>query len=311
MGRGWRSGAAKLALCLLVVAATFQPAPTAAPSTAWSSGSHRRLRPVRTPPLVGATPSPDGSRLLYISAVPVVPADTDIHADVYLWTNGVNELISGSAAGSGPSNNNWVAHASADFSRIYWSTLERLLPEDTDSEEDIYEWTNGTTTMVTSGAPGAPNKSARVSYVTPSASHVFFYTTKHLAPDDTDGETDLYLRSGGVNALAVPGTGSAGVVVTFRIAAQDGSRFWFTTTTGLVPEDTDGAGTSRALGWYDDARFRRGGSRRHQLSPVRRPKGHGTSGSGRGSNSRPRTPTAGGTYSSTHRPAGPDQHRPR
>ena len=238
MGRGWRSGAA---LCLLVVAATFQPAPAAA--------EHSVVEPI-TPeappgsyaaPGPGATPSPDGSRLLYISAVPVVPADTDIHADVYLWTNGVNELISGSAGGSGPSNNNWVAHASADFSRIYWSTLERLLLEDTDSEEDIYEWTNSTTTMVTSGAPGAPNKSARVSYVTPSASHVFFYTTKNLAPDDTDGETDLYLRSGGVNALAVPGTGSAGVVVTFRIAAQDGSRFWFTTTTGLVPEDTDGA----------------------------------------------------------------------
>jgi hypothetical protein len=220
----------------------FQSAPAAAEHSVVE-----RITPEAPPgsyatPGSGATPSPDGSRLLYISAVPVVPADTDIHADVYLWTNGVNELISGSAGGSGPSFNNWVAHASADFSRIYWSTIERLLPEDTDSEEDIYEWTNGTTTMVTSGAlAGVPNKSARVSYVTPSASHVFFYTTENLAPDDTDGETDLYLRSGGVNALAVPGTGSAGVVVTFRHAAQDGSRFWFTTTNGLVPEDTDGA----------------------------------------------------------------------
>ena len=185
-----------------------------------------------------ATSSPDGSRLLYSAGAPLVPEDTDMHSDVYLWTNGSNELISGSAGGSGPSYDALWPTASADFSRIFWVTREGLVPEDTDGEPDIYEWAGGNTTLVTSGSvPGG----ASISHVTPSGDHLFFYTTEPVAPEDTDTEGDLYIRSGGVNTLAVPGTGSAGVVVSFRHATPDGSRFWFDTAAQLVATDNNNA----------------------------------------------------------------------
>jgi hypothetical protein len=190
----------------------------------------------------GGISSPDGSKLLYNAGAPLVPEDTDVATDVYLWTNGVNELISGSAGGSGPSYSVSALAASADFSHIFWVTKERLLPEDTDTEQDIYERAGGTTTLVTSGAlAGATEGTVSISHVTSSGDPIFFHTSEAIAPEDTDTEGDLYVRSNGVTTLAVPGTGNANVQAAFRHATPDGSRFWFVTTAGLVAADTDGA----------------------------------------------------------------------
>jgi hypothetical protein len=77
----------------------------------------------------------------------LIPTHTDIFEDIYERSGGTTTLIStGSHA-----FNSFFEDASANGSRVVFSTLERLSPNDTDSAFDLYERSGGTTTLVTEG----------------------------------------------------------------------------------------------------------------------------------------------------------------
>jgi hypothetical protein len=184
-----------------------------------------------------------------------VPEDTDNVADVYKWTNGVNELISiGPAGGYAPvgveDDKLW---ATPDLSHVYFVTEEGLVAEDTDGANDLYERAGGVTRILTSGSDpgdgrGPYNVNPFVNYVTPDGSHVFFTTAESLVPQDDEVDRDLsawdvYESFQGVTKqvnAGPDGENAYGSWGAWGGATADGSRAWFNTTTPLVPEDQDG-----------------------------------------------------------------------
>jgi hypothetical protein len=201
--------------------------------------------------------SDDGSRVFFETDEALVPEDRSRSfgrpngLDVYERTNGQTTLIStgprGNATTSEPSR---FLHTSPDGARVLFSSVNPLVPEDTNAVNDIYERFNGTTTLISTGPPGPG--SAPVQYVGASrdGTRVFFLTGSPLVPTDTDNQTDLYERSGGQTTLlstgpsggngpwSVPFNGFAG-------ASEDGGHVFFATQESLVPSDTDSCGTDQ------------------------------------------------------------------
>jgi len=76
---------------------------------------------------------------------------------------------------------------------------------------------------------------------TPDGRHVFFTTREKLVDADSDGEHDLYRRSGGTSSLVAvrpPGT-TGGDFAGFAGVSQDGSRVLVQTDKPLAANDTD------------------------------------------------------------------------
>jgi hypothetical protein len=101
---------------------------------------------------------------------------------------------------------------SDDGRHIFFATPEALVPEDVNGEvscpdtnegfqitlyscQDVYEWHDGTVSMVSSGTDSGP---VRLIGSTPSARDVFFYTRERLVGWDADLSIDIYnARIGG------------------------------------------------------------------------------------------------------------------
>src|SRR3954465_15861508 len=86
---------------------------------------------------------------------------------------------------------NVVAGASADGSRAFFDTRSALVPEDTDSTDDVYMRENGETTLVTQTTSATPSDIV-LRQVDASGQHVFFQTYEQLVPEDTDTTRDVY-----------------------------------------------------------------------------------------------------------------------
>jgi len=146
------------------------------------------------------------------------------------------------------------AHASPDGSRVVFSSLFPLVTSDTDSCTgpppfgcvDVYERSGGVTTLLSTG-PAGGNGDFHVEYrgASTDLTKVFFVSSESLVPGDTDGQQDIYQRSGGVTTLI--STGPAGgnspdYSAYWAGASPDGSRVYFTTDEPLVSGDTDDCG---------------------------------------------------------------------
>lgn len=120
-------------------------------------------------------------------------ADTDGSRDVYERVGGVTKLISiGPEGGSGEFAANFVG-ASADGSKTFFVTSERLVPQDSDSSPDIYMRTGSTTLLVSAGQiNGNGPFPADLRGVSKTGSKAFFTTEERLTEGDLDAEADLY-----------------------------------------------------------------------------------------------------------------------
>jgi hypothetical protein len=134
--------------------------------------------------------------------------------------------------------------ASADGTRVFFTTSESLVSADTDLRQDVYERSNGTTTLVSAGqVNGNGSFDAIYGGASQDGTRVFFTTGEPLVSADTDAASDLYQRSAGtttrVSAGAINGNGAN--PVTFGGASADGTRVFFATAEQLVSADTDSA----------------------------------------------------------------------
>ncbi len=116
--------------------------------------------------------------------------------------------------------------ASSDGSKVFFHTTESLLSSDTDSSQDVYERSGGTTTLVSQGQINA-NGAFEASFAGASSdgSRVFLQTAEELVNGDTDSSQDVYERSGGVTTLVSQGqiNGNGASFASFAGASSDGS----------------------------------------------------------------------------------------
>jgi hypothetical protein len=187
--------------------------------------------------------SSDGSVVTFITTEQLVTTDTDTSVDVYQRSGSTTTLIS-----VGPNGGNGAYHAgfdgaSADGSRVFFHTLEQLVSTDTDTTNDVYERSGGTTTIASQGTIGG-NGSNDAFFVGNNAdgSRIWFVSYEKLLPEDADTmRKDLYERSGGTLKLLSlgPAGGGGPYSADWAGASQDGSRVFFTTDEQLTTDDTD------------------------------------------------------------------------
>jgi hypothetical protein len=189
--------------------------------------------------------SQDGTVVFFLTLESLVPADTDTAQDLYMRANGVTTLISIGPVGGNSSLDDAIYDAvSADGSYAYFSTTEKLTSNDTDTARDVYQWHNGTVTLVSIGPVGG-NGAIDAFYIGNSddGTKVWFDTTEKLTSDDTDGiYQDVYQSSGGTTTLISTGpTGGSGAFHAYYLDhSADGSHVYFQTGEAEVAGDTDG-----------------------------------------------------------------------
>lgn len=210
--------------------------------------------------------SADGSVVFFSTEESLTGADTDLRSDVYMrdLTTGTTTLVSLGAASCAPGCGNGAfdagfAGASADGTKVFFVSAERLASGDTDSSFDIYvrNLANETTSLVSAGesacAPACGNGAfgdVALRGISADGSYAYFTTAEQLAGADADSAVDIYARSlaGGTTALVsqggeacAPSCGNSGAVPVFQGSSDDGTRVFFSTNESLVAADKDGA----------------------------------------------------------------------
>lgn len=217
--------------------------------------------------------SPSGAALLVQTEIALDPiADGDSDRDVYRWTSsegwtclscqlpGVPSLAGESSIDSHEAvradaqrallrvNYELRTPMSDDGSHVFFATPDALVPEDTNDLEDVYEWHNGTVSLISTGT-GA--QSAALIGASRSGNDVFFITAGPLLGRDIDVATDIYdARVGGGFATSPPkatceGEGCKGA----------GTR--------AAPTDPIGSANNEGPGNLPEKRCRKGFVRRH------------------------------------------------
>ena len=192
--------------------------------------------------------SDDGSRIFFESSQKLTVDDTDTNRDdVYERAGGVTMLVSQPAGVIDPDTNLvFLADTSADGSRVFFNTTQKMTADDMDSGRvDTYERAGGVTTLVTkpTGVPDPDKGNVNVGTASANGTRYFFETSEKLTADDVDtGRTDVYERAGGVTTLVTKPTGVPdpdSADASFRAISADGSRVFFETDQRLTADDTD------------------------------------------------------------------------
>ena len=190
----------------------------------------------------GASVSSDGSRVFFETTEQLVGGDTDNSRDLYERSGGTTTQVSqGEINGDGAFEARFSG-APSDGSKVLFRTNEQLVSGDTDSSEDIYERSGGTTTQVSQGQVNGngPVPAALVG-TSSDGSRIFFHTNEPLVSGDTDSSSDIYERSGGTTSQISQGeiNGNGAFDVSVASASSDGSRVFFYTYEPLVSADTN------------------------------------------------------------------------
>jgi hypothetical protein len=132
--------------------------------------------------------------VVFTTAEPLVADDTDTSQDVYTRSGGTTTLVSIGPDGGDGEFSAIFAGAADDGSKIFFTTAEPLVAEDTDSSQDVYMRSGGETTLVSGGQVGGNGPfSAALRGVSTTGSRAFFTTQERLTVDDDfAGEQDVY-----------------------------------------------------------------------------------------------------------------------
>ena len=150
--------------------------------------------------------SEDGGRVFFISRGQFAAQDTDAAQDIYQRAGGVTTLLSDGSTGGNGSFDAIYRGASADGTRVFFTTTEQLVAADTDAEGDVYERSGGTTTLLSTG-PSGGNGAQDASFrgASQSGNRVLIETAEQLVAADTDSSIDVYERAGGTTTLLSTG----------------------------------------------------------------------------------------------------------
>ncbi len=167
--------------------------------------------------------------------------------DVYERFNGRTRLVS--SGGNGPYDARLLA-ISSDGSKAFFATAESLVPQDTNQNDDIYEWSNGMVKLVTKGT----HKGTYFIGASKDGSKVFFATNERLTAEDRNNCGDIYMYSHGRITMVSTGPNDAITppdlypcdsfpIDTFHkdraISSPDGAHFYFYSYRPLVSADRD------------------------------------------------------------------------
>ena len=184
----------------------------------------------------------DGGRAYFRTTKALASNDFEASFDLYVYDTASATLELASVSSTGQNRNGEVTCGgfTSDGSAAYFSTADRMTPDDTDSHRDVYMRSGGATTLMTPDTPGAD---AAFKFVSDDGEHLVFESTERLVPEDTDDQKDVYERSGGATVLVSQGPNgfNGDFRSDFQRASRDGTRIFFTTTDHLVAADTDDA----------------------------------------------------------------------
>lgn len=200
-------------------------------------------------PAFFAAGSADGLTIAFSSGEPLSDEDTDSSEDIY-WRDvqaAATDLVSKAGtcpAGLEPGECTPIfGGISGDGSHVFYETGEQVAAGlDTDKRQDVYGWSGGAPTLISTGPAGGNGESnATYQGTTVDGSAAFFETNEVLAAPDGDGAVDVYRRAGGTTVLVStgPDDASAGAPASFEKASPDGSTAILTTAEPLTIDDGD------------------------------------------------------------------------
>jgi hypothetical protein len=148
----------------------------------------------------------DGSKIFFTTTEALAAADGDESADIYAQAvaGGSPELVSAGDPGCTPCGDGESAarfnRASADGSRVFFTSEESLTGEDLDDDDDIYarDVSGGSTELSTPASGPCPSGECDATFVDASVDgvHVLFQTLEAMAgAADGDAEADIYERA--------------------------------------------------------------------------------------------------------------------
>ena len=150
------------------------------------------------------SPASSSDRAIFSTSESLVVGDTDSSQDVYERSGGLTTLVSTGSEAPGGAFNAGFAAASADGSRIFFVTPERVVAQDTDSSSDIYRRSAAGTVRVSIGQINGNKELAAIPQgVSSDGSKAFFTTQERLTEGDNDSEQDLYVWSESSSPLLV------------------------------------------------------------------------------------------------------------
>jgi hypothetical protein len=110
----------------------------------------------------------------------------------------INVPLTGVLAGS----MQYLQRNVSDSGQVFFNSPEQLVPSDNNSHQDIYEYEAGKLSLLSTGTSTDDDFFVDAS---PSGNDVFFTTSQHLVPQDTDGAQDIYdARVGGGFPFTAP-----------------------------------------------------------------------------------------------------------
>jgi hypothetical protein len=190
--------------------------------------------------------SSDGSRVFFETDEQLVSGDTDSNVDVYQRSSGTTTLLSTGPTGGNGAKDSFFAGQTPDGTHVWIETNESLVAADTDTSQDVYDHSGGTTTLVSTGPSGGNGTfDASFQHGSDDGSRVLIGTLEKLAPTDTDSAFDVYERSGGttIQMSLGPLGGNSSFDSLYAGASADGTRVFFETDESLVSADADSSYT--------------------------------------------------------------------
>lgn len=130
----------------------------------------------------------------FTTAESLTSGDGDTSQDVYTRSGGTTTLNSIGPAGGNGEFSAIFAGAADDGTKIFFTTAESLVAEDTDTSLDVYMRSGGQTTLVSHGQAVGGNGPFPAAFqgVSDTGSRAFFTTQERLAVDDDFTEQDVY-----------------------------------------------------------------------------------------------------------------------
>lgn len=190
--------------------------------------------------------STDGSRTFFVSSQSFLPEDTDLSQDVYRYSASGTERVS---IGQINGNKELAAtlHAvSADGSRAFFKTQERLTEGDVDSDFDIYRWSETGATVLVSARngltlePPPPTLQATLP-ASPGAS----LTPTIVGEASTGTSIKVYKGVSCIGQVVAQGTAeelaSPGLTVTVAVIPGSTTNYSATAEVGGLPSDCSNA----------------------------------------------------------------------